>query len=198
MKLIYKGKTKDVYELQNGNILLKFKDDVTGKDGVFDVTVDGYTANIAYDNGDAMKSFVRLVLFTQDTPDTHWHDNGGKNTAIQFFVRRNGEVCVWRENGGNIPVQIYSSYVTGSDSSTAKWTTQSVVYYKLRVIYHSGHLSYYFITPDGTTANGVGIQYGINLSGLQKFALVPDPMVTMQDYRLSIRKCPADNYGTGR
>lgn len=35
MKLIYKGKTKDVYELQNGNILLKFKDDVTGKDGVF-------------------------------------------------------------------------------------------------------------------------------------------------------------------
>lgn len=36
MKLLYKGKTKDVYELENGNILLKFKDDVTGKDGVFD------------------------------------------------------------------------------------------------------------------------------------------------------------------
>ncbi|MGY3776040.1 phosphoribosylaminoimidazolesuccinocarboxamide synthase [Helcococcus sueciensis] len=36
MKLVYKGKTKDVYELENGNILLKFKDDVTGKDGVFD------------------------------------------------------------------------------------------------------------------------------------------------------------------
>ena len=36
MKLIYKGKTKDVYELENGNVLLKFKDDCTGKDGVFD------------------------------------------------------------------------------------------------------------------------------------------------------------------
>ncbi|MDO4605259.1 MAG: phosphoribosylaminoimidazolesuccinocarboxamide synthase [Helcococcus sp.] len=36
MKLLYKGKTKDVYELDNGNVLLKFKDDVTGKDGVFD------------------------------------------------------------------------------------------------------------------------------------------------------------------
>ena len=36
MNLIYKGKTKDVFELENGNILLKFKDDVTGKDGVFD------------------------------------------------------------------------------------------------------------------------------------------------------------------
>lgn len=36
MKLIYKGKTKDVYALDNGNYLLKFKDDVTGEDGVFD------------------------------------------------------------------------------------------------------------------------------------------------------------------
>lgn len=48
MKLIYKGKTKDVYRLNNGNIQLHFKDDVTGEDGVFDpgantvgLTVDG-------------------------------------------------------------------------------------------------------------------------------------------------------------
>ena len=36
MKLTYKGKTKDVYSLDNGNVMLKFKDDCTGKDGVFD------------------------------------------------------------------------------------------------------------------------------------------------------------------
>ena len=36
MKLIYTGKTKNVFELENGNYLLKFKDDCTGKDGVFD------------------------------------------------------------------------------------------------------------------------------------------------------------------
>lgn len=36
MKKLYQGKTKDVYALENGNILLKFKDDCTGKDGVFD------------------------------------------------------------------------------------------------------------------------------------------------------------------
>ena len=36
MKLTYTGKTKDVYALENGNVLLKFKDDCTGKDGVFD------------------------------------------------------------------------------------------------------------------------------------------------------------------
>ena len=33
---VYEGKTKDVYKLENGNVLLKFKDDCTGKDGVFD------------------------------------------------------------------------------------------------------------------------------------------------------------------
>lgn len=48
MKLVYTGKTKNVYELENGNYLLKFKDDCTGKDGVFDpgensvgLTIDG-------------------------------------------------------------------------------------------------------------------------------------------------------------
>ena len=45
---LYTGKTKDVYKLENGNVLLKFKDDCTGKDGVFDpgensvgLTIDG-------------------------------------------------------------------------------------------------------------------------------------------------------------
>lgn len=33
---IYSGKTKDLFALPNGNILLVFKDDVTGSDGVID------------------------------------------------------------------------------------------------------------------------------------------------------------------
>jgi len=36
MKLVYTGKTKNVYLLEDGNYLLKFKDDVTGVDGKFD------------------------------------------------------------------------------------------------------------------------------------------------------------------
>nr|WP_300003492.1 phosphoribosylaminoimidazolesuccinocarboxamide synthase [Tissierella sp.] len=36
MKLLYKGKTKDVYELDDQRAVLKFKDDVTGSEGVFD------------------------------------------------------------------------------------------------------------------------------------------------------------------
>ena len=48
MVKVYQGKTKDVYKLDNGNVMLKFKDDCTGKDGVFDpgensvgLTIDG-------------------------------------------------------------------------------------------------------------------------------------------------------------
>ena len=48
MKRVYTGKTKDVFALENGKYLLKFKDDRTGKDGVFDpgenavgLTIDG-------------------------------------------------------------------------------------------------------------------------------------------------------------
>jgi len=48
MQLIYQGKTKDVYRLEDNQILLKFKDDVTGENGVFDpgantvgLTIDG-------------------------------------------------------------------------------------------------------------------------------------------------------------
>ena len=36
MELLYTGKTKNVYALESGNYLLKFKDDCTGRDGVFD------------------------------------------------------------------------------------------------------------------------------------------------------------------
>jgi len=36
MKLVYTGKTKNVYLLEDGNYLLKFKDDMTGENGVFD------------------------------------------------------------------------------------------------------------------------------------------------------------------
>lgn len=173
-------------------------DETDGKDGVFDVTVEGYTADARYDSFTDRQSIVRLVLFTQDTPDTRWVDCGGTNSAvIQFFIRRNGQVSVWRETGGSAPTEIHTNYVTGADSSTAKWTTSSIVYYQLRVAYHSSHLDYYFRTPDGTSATG-SVQFGINLSGLQKFALAPVVNVSMQDYRLSTRRCPVDGYGTGR
>ena len=48
MKHVYEGKTKSVYMLEDGNYLLKFKDDATGENGIFDpgantvgLTIDG-------------------------------------------------------------------------------------------------------------------------------------------------------------
>jgi len=48
MRLLYQGKTKDVYKLDNENYLMQFKDDACGEDGVFDpganqigLTIDG-------------------------------------------------------------------------------------------------------------------------------------------------------------
>lgn len=36
MQKVYTGKTKDIFKAPNGNYVLKFKDDVTGVNGVFD------------------------------------------------------------------------------------------------------------------------------------------------------------------
>ena len=46
MKKIYTGKTKDVYELENGNYMLQFKDDMTGENGVFDPGANTVGAHI--------------------------------------------------------------------------------------------------------------------------------------------------------
>lgn len=40
MKKLYTGKTKDVYEIDDKQVLLQFKDDATGVDGVFDPGAD--------------------------------------------------------------------------------------------------------------------------------------------------------------
>ncbi len=47
MKLICKGKTKDVYSLNHDKLLLKFKDDATGADGVFDPGANAVGLTIA-------------------------------------------------------------------------------------------------------------------------------------------------------
>lgn len=59
MKLIYKGKTKDVYDNGDGNILLQFKDDVTGVDGKFDPGANTVALSIE----GVSKSCVRLTEF---------------------------------------------------------------------------------------------------------------------------------------
>jgi phosphoribosylaminoimidazole-succinocarboxamide synthase len=44
--LLYQGKTKNLYALENGHYLMKFKDDVTGEKGVFDPGANNVGASI--------------------------------------------------------------------------------------------------------------------------------------------------------
>lgn len=73
MELIYKGKTKDVYKLEGNNVLLKFKDDVTGEDGVFDPGANtvGLTIEGAGQSGLRMTKFFFEKLAEKSIP-THY------------------------------------------------------------------------------------------------------------------------------
>lgn len=73
MELIYKGKTKDVYKAEGNNVLLKFKDDVTGEDGVFDPGANtvGLTIEGAGQSGLRMTKFFFEKLAEKGIP-THY------------------------------------------------------------------------------------------------------------------------------
>lgn len=73
MELVYKGKTKDVYKLEDGNVVLKFKDDVTGEDGVFDPGANtvGLTIEGAGQSGLRMTTYFFEKLAEKGIP-THY------------------------------------------------------------------------------------------------------------------------------
>lgn len=72
MQLVYKGKTKDVYSLGDSQFLLKFKDDVTGENGVFDPGANtvGLTIDGAGKSGLKMTKFFYELLNSLNIP-TH-------------------------------------------------------------------------------------------------------------------------------
>lgn len=75
MKLTYTGKTKDVFALDNGNYLLKFKDDVTGENGVFDPGANtvGLQIEGAGKAGLRLTKFFFEVMKAAEVP-THYID----------------------------------------------------------------------------------------------------------------------------
>lgn len=75
MKRVYSGKTKDVFLLDDGNYLLKFKDDVTGEDGVFDPGANtvGLTMEGAGRAGLRLSKYFFEKLAEENIP-THYID----------------------------------------------------------------------------------------------------------------------------
>jgi phosphoribosylaminoimidazole-succinocarboxamide synthase len=108
MKLVYKGKTKDVYALDNGNYLLKFKDDVTGEDGVFDPGANtvGLTMEGAGRAGLRLTKFFFEILKGKGIP-THYIDADIEKAEMtvkpaEFFGNGLEVICRYRAVGSFI------------------------------------------------------------------------------------------------
>ncbi len=111
MKLTYAGKTKDVYALSNGNVLLKFKDDCTGKDGVFDpgensvgLTIEGIgKANL-------QTSVYYFELLKKAGIKTHYVNADLENATMEVLPAE----CFGKAQGGNGLEVICRLVATGS------------------------------------------------------------------------------------
>ena len=129
LKLVYTGKTKNVYALDNGNCLLLFKDDCTGKDGVFDpgenavgLTIDGVgDVNLRmsiyfFEKINAAGILTHYV--SADLANTTMEVKAAKcfghglevicrYKAVGSFLRRYGEYC---EEGMDLPAYVETTF----------------------------------------------------------------------------------------
>ena len=128
-KLVYTGKTKNVYALENGNYLLKFKDDCTGKDGVFDpgensvgLTIEGVgDVNLrmsVYFFEKINAAGIRTHFISSDLKETtmevlpakvfgHGLEVICRYKAVGSFLRRYGEYV---EEGADLPAYVEMTF----------------------------------------------------------------------------------------
>ena len=129
MELLYTGKTKNVYALENGNCLLKFKDDCTGKDGVFDpgensvgLTIDGVgDVNLRMSiyffekiNAAGIKTHYVSANLKDTTMEVlpakvfgHGLEVICRYKAVGSFIRRYGE---YLEEGADLPAYVEMTF----------------------------------------------------------------------------------------
>jgi phosphoribosylaminoimidazole-succinocarboxamide synthase len=127
--LVYSGKTKNVYSLENGNYLLKFKDDCTGADGVFDPGMNqvGLTIEGVGDVNLRMTEYyfkkinaagIRTHFVKANLEDTtmevlpakvfgHGLEVVCRRKAVGSFIRRYGEYI---ESGADLPYYVEMTF----------------------------------------------------------------------------------------
>ncbi len=105
MKIVYKGKTKDIYRSNHGNYVLIFKDDVTGQDGVFDPGANtvGFTMMGAGEAGLKLTKYYFELLQGKGIP-THYLDADIENRSMkvkpaQVFGNGLEVICRYRAVG---------------------------------------------------------------------------------------------------
>jgi phosphoribosylaminoimidazole-succinocarboxamide synthase len=84
MRHVYEGKTKGVYELENGNYLLKMKDDVTGENGQIDPGANSLMGTLeGMGNASLRMSRYYFELLKKNNIPSHYIDsNLEENTMI--------------------------------------------------------------------------------------------------------------------
>ena len=129
MELVYRGKTKDVFKMENGNYMLKFKDDCTGKDGVFDpgensvgLTIEGVgdvnlRMSIYYFekiNAAGIKTHYVSADLANTTMEVlpakafgHGLEVICRHKAVGSFIRRYGEYI---EAGADLPAYVETTF----------------------------------------------------------------------------------------
>ena len=149
LKLLYTGKTKNVYELPNGNCLLLFKDDCTGKDGVFDpgensvgLTIDGV--------GDVnlRMSIYYFEKINASGIRTHYVSADLENTTMEVLPAKvfgNGLEVICRERAVGSFIRRYTDYCTEG---------QDLPYY-VETTFKNDALGDPLVTKDGLVDLGV-------------------------------------------
>ena len=129
MEKVYQGKTKDVFALDNGNYLLKFKDDCTGKDGKFDpgensvgLTIEGVgDVNLRMSiyffekvNAAGIKTHFVNANLSDTTMEVlpakvfgHGLEVICRHKAVGSFIRRYGEYI---EEGADLPAYVEMTF----------------------------------------------------------------------------------------
>lgn len=149
MKKVYTGKTKDVYELDNGNYQLKFKDDCTGTDGVFDPGANTVGLQIEGIGRENLKVSVYFFeILKKAGIKTHYVSADIENATMevlpaQVFGKGLEVICRYRAVGSFI--RRYGAYMeSGAPLNAYVETTLK-----------DDDLGDPLITPDGLDAIGV-------------------------------------------
>jgi len=123
MKKIREGKTKEVYVLEDGNYRLKFKDDVTGENGVFDPGANTVGLSI---EGIGKRNLMVTVKFFEMLKkagiDTHYITADIENNTMdvkpaKVFGKGLEVICRYRAVGSFL--RRYGAYVNEGDKLDA-------------------------------------------------------------------------------
>ena len=119
MEKIYTGKTKDIYRQENGNYVLKFKDDVTGENGVFDPGANTVGLSIEGVGNEGLKiTRYFFEILKSKGIKTHYIDsNIDENTMTVLPAKVFGKglevICRFKAVGSF--VRRYGAYVSGGE-----------------------------------------------------------------------------------